>query len=243
MVKLTRRELLQASAAGAAALALAPLAPRAARAADDKPGFELPKLPYAYDALEPYIDAKTMEIHHDKHHKAYVDNLNKALEGHPDLQKMSVEELLRDIDKVPQNIRQAVINQGGGHANHSLFWEVMAKNAGGKPGGDLAKAIDEAFGDFDKFQAKMSDAAVKQFGSGWAWLVVGDGGKLEVVALPNQNSPLLPMNHHRTPILGIDVWEHAYYLKYQNRRPEYVKAWWNVVNWDNVAERYKKAKA
>src|SRR5690349_8771041 len=158
--------------------------------------YTLPPLPYPNNALEPHIDALTMKIHHDKHHKAYVDNLNKALEGHSDLQKMSVEDLLRDIDKVPQNIRQAVINQGGGHANHSLFWEVMAKNAGGKPGGELAKAIDEAFGDFDKFQAKMSDAAVKQFGSGWAWLIVGDGGKLEVVALANQNSPLLPMNHH-----------------------------------------------
>jgi superoxide dismutase, Fe-Mn family len=243
MVKLTRRQLLQASAAGAAALVLPRLAPLAALAADNAAGFELPKLPYAYDALEPYIDAKTMEIHHDKHHKAYVDNLNKALAGHPDLLGMNVDDLLRDIDKVPQDIRQAVINNGGGHANHSMFWEVMAKNAGGKPGGDLAKAIDEAFGDFDKLQAKMSEAAVKQFGSGWAWLVVGDGGKLEVHATANQNSPLLPVNHHKTPILGIDVWEHAYYLKYQNRRPEYVKAWWNVVNWDNVAERYKKAKA
>ena len=243
MVKLTRRQLLQASAAGAAALALSRLAPLAALAADNPAGFVLPKLPYAYDALEPYIDAKTMEIHHDKHHKAYVDNLNKALDGHPDLLQMHVEDLLRDIDKVPQPIRQAVINNGGGHANHSMFWEVMAKNAGGKPGGELAKAIDEAFGDFDKLQAKMSEAAIKQFGSGWAWLVVGDGGKLEVLATPNQNSPLLPMNNHKTPILGIDVWEHAYYLKYQNRRPEYVKAWWNVVNWDNVAERYKKARA
>ena len=243
MVKLTRRQLLQASAAGAGALLLSRLAPPGALAADNPAGFELPKLPYAFDALEPYIVAKTMEIHHDRHHKGYVDNLNKALGGHPDLLGMHVEDILRDIDKVPQPIRQAVINNGGGHANHSMFWQVMAKNAGGKPGGDLAKAIDEAFGDFDKFQAKMSDAAVKQFGSGWAWLVVGEGGRLEVLATANQNSPLLPMYQHKKPILGIDVWEHAYYLKYQNKRADYVKAWWNVVNWDDVAERYKRAKA
>jgi Fe-Mn family superoxide dismutase len=241
MVMLSRRQLLHTAGAGAAALLLAPLTPWKALAADQA-GFELPRLPYPYDALEPYIDAQTMQIHHDRHHKTYVDNLNKALADHPDLLKKPVEEILRDIDSVPQNIRPAVVNNGGGHANHSLFWEVMAKNGGGKPGGDLAKAIDEAFGDFDKLQAKMSDAAVKQFGSGWAWLVVGEGGKLEVVATANQNSPLLP-RIHKKPILGIDVWEHAYYLKYQNKRADYVKAWWNVVNWENVAERYKNARA
>jgi Fe-Mn family superoxide dismutase len=243
MVKLSRRQLLHTAGAGAAALLLSPLTPWKALADADKAGVELPKLPYAYDALEPYIDARTMEIHHDRHHKTYVDNLNKALAGHPDLQKKSVEEILRDIDSVPEPIRQVVINNGGGHANHSLFWQVMTKNGGGKPGGDLAKALDDAFGDFDKFQAKMSDAAVKQFGSGWAWLVVGEGGKLEVLAAPNQNNPLLGMYQHKTPILGIDVWEHAYYLKYQNKRADYVKAWWNVVNWENVAERYKNARA
>ncbi len=236
MVKLTRRQLLFAAGTGAAALALAPLA--AAADADPKPGYELPKLPYPYDALEPHIDAETMKIHHDLHHKAYVDSLNAALKDNPDLAKKPVDQLLLEIDKVPMEIRQRVINQGGGHANHTLFWEVMAKDAGGMPKGDLAKAIDEAFGGFDKFQTQMSTAATAQFGSGWAWLALNKG-KLQVIALPNQNSPLL---QGMTPILGLDVWEHAYYLKYRNKRPDYVKAWWNVVNWDNVAARYKAAK-
>jgi superoxide dismutase, Fe-Mn family len=236
MVKLTRRQLLFAAGTGAAALALAPLA--AGADADPKPGYELPKLPYPYDALEPHIDAETMKIHHDLHHKAYVDNLNAALKDNPDLAKKPVDQLLLEIDKVPMEIRQRVINQGGGHANHTLFWEVMAKDAGGMPKGDLAKAIDEAFGGFDKFQTQMSTAATTQFGSGWAWLALNKG-KLQVIALPNQNSPLL---QGMTPILGLDVWEHAYYLKYRNKRPDYVKAWWNVVNWDNVAARFKAAK-
>jgi superoxide dismutase, Fe-Mn family len=232
MVKLTRRQLLQAAGAGAAALLLSPRATAA-----DQPGYELPKLPYAYDALEPHISAEIMKLHHDAHHKTYVDNLNKALEMQPDLAKKPVEDLLRDIDKVPMNIRQVVINNGGGHANHTLFWEVMAPKAGGPPKGDLAKAIDEGFGGFDKFQTEMSTKATTLFGSGWAWLVA-DKGKLKVVQLPNQNSPLL---QGMTPLLGLDVWEHAYYLQYKNKRADYVKAWWNVVNWDNVAMRYKTA--
>jgi Fe-Mn family superoxide dismutase len=229
---LTRRELLRAAGAGAAALALSPLTALA------QGGYTLPKLPYAFDALEPHIDAKTMEIHHDRHHQAYVDNLNKALAGNPDLMKMPIDELMRNIDKVPEKIRQAVINNGGGHANHTLFWEVMGPKKGGKPTADLAKAIDATFGSFDKFQEQLSQAALTRFGSGWGWLVV-DKGKLAVISSANQDSPLMK---GQTPILGLDVWEHAYYLKYQNRRADYIKAWWNVVNWDNVAERYKKAK-
>jgi Fe-Mn family superoxide dismutase len=237
MHTLTRRQLLQSAGAGAAALVLAPWA---ARAAEDKaPTFTLPPLPYPYDALEPYIDAETMKIHHDLHHKAYVDNLNKAVAKHPELAGKSVDELLRNIKAVPQDIQQAVIDHGGGHANHTLFWEIMAKNAGGKPTGALAQAITNDLGDFDKVQATLSQRAVGQFGSGWAWLAVGDGGKLHIVATLNQNSPLLM---GMTPLLGIDVWEHAYYLKYRNRRADYVKAWWNVVNWNAVAERYEKAK-
>jgi Fe-Mn family superoxide dismutase len=233
---LTRRQMLVAAGAGAAALALAPRTVLA----DGPTGYELPKLPYDYDFLEPHIDAETMKIHHDLHHKAYVDNLNAALENQPDLKKMSVEDLLRNIDKVPMDIKQKVINNGGGHANHTLFWTVMAKEGkggGGQPKGDLAKAIDQAFGSFDKLKEQLSTAAVGQFGSGWGWLVV-DKGALKVVPAPNQNSPLM---QGATPILGVDVWEHAYYLKYKNKRADYVKAWWNVVNWDNVAERYKMA--
>jgi Fe-Mn family superoxide dismutase len=233
---LSRRQLLQSAGAGAAALVLAPLTARAAE--EKKSGFTLPPLPYAYDALEPYIDAKTMEIHHDLHHKAYVDNLNKAVASHPELASKSVEDLLRHISAVPDDIRQAVINQGGGHYNHTLFWEIMAKNPGGKPTGPLAEAIDTDLGGFDKFQQTFSTRAIGQFGSGWAWLVV-DGGKLRIDARANQNSPLMK---GPTPILGLDVWEHAYYLKYQNRRPEYVKAWWNVVNWKAVADRFEKAR-
>jgi superoxide dismutase, Fe-Mn family len=201
--------------------------------------FTLPNLPYAPDALEPSIDKMTMEIHHGRHHKAYVDNLNKALEGHAGLQSMSITQLMRDIKKVPENIRQAVINNGGGHANHSMFWEIMGKGAGGKPTGPLADDLTKAFGDFSAFQAALKDSATKRFGSGWAWLVYGDG-KLQVISTANQDSPYMA---GQIPVLGLDVWEHAYYLKYQNKRPDYVDAWWNVVNWAAVGERYAKAKA
>jgi Fe-Mn family superoxide dismutase len=200
--------------------------------------FTLPPLPYPADALEPYIDKMTMEIHHDRHHKAYVDNANKALEGHADLQNKSVEQLLRDISRVPDKIRQPLINNAGGHANHSMFWEIMGKG-GGKPSGPLADDINKTFGDFATFQQKLKEAAVGRFGSGWSWLVLADG-KLQVLSTANQDSPYM---NHQTPILGIDVWEHAYYLKYQNKRPDYVDAWWNVVNWNAVAQRYSNAKA
>lgn len=199
---------------------------------------ELPKLPYAFDALEPHLDARTMEIHHDKHHQAYVDNLNKALASAPELAGKSVEELMRGFDAVPEAIRGAVRNHGGGHANHSLFWEVMGPDGGGAPTGDLATAIDKAFGGFTTLQEKLTNAAAGQFGSGWGWLVVS-GGALEVIARPNQDSPLA---EGKTPILGVDVWEHAYYLKYQNRRADYLKAWWNVVRWSAVADRYRAAR-
>jgi Fe-Mn family superoxide dismutase len=198
---------------------------------------ELPKLPYGRDALEPHIDARTMEIHHTKHHQAYIDNLNKALESQPELQKKSVEELLRGIQSVPEAIRTAVRNHGGGHANHSLFWQVMSPDGGGNPTGALAKAIDGALGSFDSFKEKFTAAAVGRFGSGWGWLAV-KGGKLEVLSTANQDSPLMD---GATPLLGVDVWEHAYYLNYQNRRPDYVKAWWNVVNWEEVARRHAEA--
>nr|WP_290668036.1 superoxide dismutase [Ardenticatena sp.] len=200
---------------------------------------ELPALPYAYDALEPYIDARTMEIHHTKHHQGYVNNLNKALEAYPHLQDKSVEEVLRNIESVPEDIRTAVRNNGGGHANHSLFWTIMAPNAGGAPTGDLAAAIDAAFGSFDAFKETFSKAAATRFGSGWAWLVVTAFGELKVYSTPNQDSPYM-FGH--TPILGLDVWEHAYYLNYQNRRGDYIGNWWNVVNWEKVAEYYAAAK-
>jgi Fe-Mn family superoxide dismutase len=200
---------------------------------------QVPALPYAFDALEPHIDARTMEIHHDKHHAAYVSNLNGALEGHPDLAAKPVEELLRSIDSVPEAIRAVVRNNGGGHANHTLFWEIMGPGGGGTPAGDLAAAIDRDLGGFTSFKEKLTSAGVKQFGSGWGWLVVS-GGKLEVFGRPNQDSPLM---EGKTPILGVDVWEHAYYLKYQNRRPDYVNAWWEVVNWKAVADRFHKARA
>ena len=202
--------------------------------------YTLPTLPYAADALEPYIDKMTMEIHHGRHHKAYVDNLNKALEGQAALQNLSVEQLLRDIAKVPDNLRQAVINNGGGHANHSMFWEIMAPKAGGKPSGPLADDINKLCGDFATFQTQLKQAAVGRFGSGWGWLVLASG-KLQIVSTPNQDSPYMTAGH--VPIMGVDVWEHAYYLKYQNKRADYVDAWWNLVNWNAVAERYAKAKA
>ncbi len=194
----------------------------------------LPRLPYAHDALAPHIDAQTMEIHHGKHHQGYVNNLNAALEGHDDLAKLDVEELLRNIDQVPDDIKQAVINNGGGHANHSLFWSIMAPNGGDPSSGEIGEAIKAAFGSLEAANEEFTTAATKRFGSGWAWLVIGDDG-LEIYSTANQDSPL--MQGH-TPILGIDVWEHAYYLNYQNRRPDYVEAWKNVVNWRRVNEIY-----
>jgi Fe-Mn family superoxide dismutase len=200
--------------------------------------YTLPPLPYPNNALEPYIDAQTMEIHHDRHHKAYVDNLNKALEGQASLQNKPIEQLLREINKVPDSIRTAVRNNGGGHANHTMFWEIMAKGAGGKPSGPLADAINITFGDFASFQQQLKQAAVSRFGSGWAWLVLA-GGKLQILSTANQDSPYVD---NQVPVLGVDVWEHAYYLKYQNKRPDYVDAWWNVVNWNAVAKRFEAAK-
>lgn len=200
--------------------------------------FELPKLPYAFDALEPNIDARTMEIHHDKHHQGYTDKLNDAIKGTANEGK-SIEHILTHLDME----NRAVRNNGGGFYNHSLFWKVMSPNGGGKPSGDLAKAIDQAFGSFEAFKEKFSDAAKTQFGSGWAWLCVHKGGKVEVCATPNQDNPLMPnVGCGGTPILGLDVWEHAYYLKYQNKRPDYVSAFWNVINWDEVAANYAKNK-
>lgn len=200
--------------------------------------FTLPDLPYPSNALEKAIDQQTMEIHHGKHHNAYVTKLNDALKDHPDLQNKSIEELMRDINSVPENIRQAVINNGGGHANHSLFWTIMGPNGGGAPTGALAEAINSTFGDFASFKEKFANAGATRFGSGWAWLVVA-GGKLEVINTLNQDSPLM---QGKTPILGLDVWEHAYYLRYQNRRPDYISAWWDVVNWDQVAKNFEAAK-
>jgi len=203
--------------------------------------YELPKLPYAYNALEPHIDARTMEIHHTKHHQAYITNLNNAIKGKADLEKKSVEDLIRDLNSVPEDIRTAVRNNGGGHANHSFFWKIMGPNAGGEPKGKLADDIKSTFGGFDQFKEKFADAGVKRFGSGWAWLLKNNSGKLEIVSTANQDSPLMGKavsGTEGTPILGVDVWEHAYYLNYQNRRPDYIKAWWNVVNWDAVAKNY-----
>lgn len=200
--------------------------------------FELPPLPYAEDALEPHVDARTMSIHHDKHHAAYTNNLNKALEGHSNLASKSIEELLGDLDSVPESIRTAVRNNGGGYANHSLFWQIMGPDGGGSPSGTLADAINAAFGSFDAFKEAFSKAAGTRFGSGWAWLYVDGDGNLAVTSTPNQDTPL--MDGH-TPILGLDVWEHAYYLNYQNRRPDYIAAWWNVVDWDAVAENFAAA--
>jgi len=201
--------------------------------------YELPALPYDYTALEPYIDEETMHLHHDKHHASYVTNLNNALKGHDDLASLSIENLMRRINEVPENIRTAVRNNGGGHINHSMFWEIMGPHAGGSPSGALASAIDQTFGSFDAFKAAVNDAGAKRFGSGWAWLVVGKDGKLQVTSTANQDSPFMDGLY---PVLGVDVWEHAYYLKYQNRRPDYLAAWWNVVNWDAVAQRYAAAR-
>jgi superoxide dismutase, Fe-Mn family len=197
--------------------------------------FTLPALPYANDALEPHIDARTMEIHHTKHHQAYVNNLNAAIEKAPELASKSLDDLMRGINSVPEAVRTAVRNNGGGHWNHSLFWQLMGPGKGGEPTGKLADAIKSAFGDFNKFKEQFAAAGAGRFGSGWAWLV-NDGGKLSITSTPNQDNPLM---EGKTAILGLDVWEHAYYLKYQNRRPDYINAWWNVVNWDAVAERYR----
>lgn len=199
---------------------------------------ELPKLPYAYDALEPHIDARTMEIHHTKHHNTYVTKLNEAIAGNSELEAKSLEELLTNLDAVPEAVRTAVRNNGGGHFNHTLFWEIMGPNVGGAPTGELAEAITKAFGSFDAFKEQFSAAAAGRFGSGWAWLVVNNGA-LEVTSTPNQDTPI---SEGKTPILGLDVWEHAYYLKFQNKRPDYIAAFWNVVNWDEVAKRYAQAK-
>lgn len=232
-IDISRRKMLILSGAAAAA-SIITSAPTTATAADAT----LPALPYAFDALEPYIDAQTMEIHHDRHHKTYIDKLNAALMGHADLQAKSPTQLVAELEKVPEAIRTAVRNHGGGHLNHTLFWQMMAPGGGKQSKGDVGKAIDTAFGSFDKFATAFAAAAVGQFGSGWAWLVL-DGGKLAVMGTPNQDNPV---TMGKVPLLGVDVWEHAYYLKYQNKRPDYVTAWWNVVNWDFVNVLYKDAK-
>ncbi|HYT37846.1 MAG TPA: superoxide dismutase, partial [Ktedonobacteraceae bacterium] len=201
--------------------------------------YELPPLPYDYSALEPYIDTQTMQIHHDKHHQAYITNVNNALQGQDQLAAMSVDDLLRNIKQVPESIRTAVQNNAGGHSNHSMFWNIMTPNGGGEPTGNLASAIQQVFGSFDAFKTAFNDAGTKRFGSGWAWLVLDTNGKLQVISTANQDSPLMSGMY---PVMGNDVWEHAYYLKYQNRRPEYLNAWWNVVNWDAIAHRYEQGR-
>jgi len=198
--------------------------------------FELPSLPYDYGALEPYVDALTMEIHHTKHHQAYVNNLNAALEKHPEYQPQSLEDIIKNLNAVPEDIRVAVRNNGGGHSNHSLFWKIMKRNGGGEPKGRIADEIKKTFGSFAQFQETFNNYAKTVFGSGWAWLSVDEQEKLIVSSLPNQDSPL---SYKATPIMGIDVWEHAYYLKYQNKRPDYITAWWHVINWDAVEENYR----
>ncbi|WP_181212638.1 superoxide dismutase [Enterococcus faecium] len=200
--------------------------------------YTLPDLPYAYDALEPYIDEETMHLHHDKHHNTYVTNLNAAIEKYPELGEKTIEELLSDMDAIPTDIKTAVRNNGGGHANHSFFWEIMAPNAGGEPTGEIKEAINEAFGDFSSFKEEFKKAAAGRFGSGWAWLVM-ENGKLAITSTANQDSPLM---EGKTPILGLDVWEHAYYLKYKNVRPDYIAAFWNVINWDEVNKRFEATK-
>lgn len=247
---MTRRHALKTTALASAAIATLPSAfaqdsmPKADRAlistaATPTGPFTLPPLPYGYDALEPFIDAQTMQIHHDKHHAAYVANLNKAVAGINDLGLLEITHLLKNFNSLPENIRTAVHNNGGGHYNHSLFWQMMKKNGGGEPTGDLAKAIEASFGSFSAFKDGLTKSALGQFGSGWAWLVL-DGKQLKIEPTANQDTPL---SAGRTPLLGVDVWEHAYYLKYQNKRADYIGAWFNVVNWDFVAERYSKAGA
>lgn len=264
---MTRRQALKTTALVAAATATLPgtIAQTTPAAAPGSGPFTLPSLPYAFDALEPHLDARTMEIHHDKHHAAYVANLNKAVADYPDVGKKSVEELVMDLNSVPEKIRTAVRNNGGGHYNHLLFWQMMKKDGGGEPAGELAKAIEANFGKFADLKTKFNEAATKVFGSGWAWLVLGPDKKMHVVSTPNQDTTNLnavvppaaakaitaryglqaaavtrTANSETTPLLGLDVWEHAYYLKYQNKRADYIAAWWNVVNWDFVAERYAK---
>jgi Fe-Mn family superoxide dismutase len=232
-MKMNRRNAIKTTALVTATCAVGPALLRAADPAPPSGPFKLPPLPYSFDALEPHIDARTMEIHHDKHHAAYVANLNKALAAQPNFSGKSIEDLLRDVNSLPENIRTAVKNQGGGHYNHSLFWMMMKKDGGGDPAASVKAAIDKSFGGFSQFKEKFTEAATKVFGSGWAWLVAGAGG-LKIISSPNQDAPLSQGEH---AILGLDVWEHAYYLKYQNRRPEYIAAWFNVVNWDFVAER------
>jgi Fe-Mn family superoxide dismutase len=237
---MTRRHALKTTALAATASAVVPAViaqPAPAAAAPSGP-FRLPPLPYAFDALEPHIDARTMEIHHDRHHKTYVDNLNKAVAESPTLGRKSIEDLLMDLNSVPEKIRPAVRNSGGGHFNHSLFWQMMKKGGGGEPKGELAKTIELSFGSFSAFKDGFGKAGLGQFGSGWAWLVL-QAGKLAIESSPNQDTPL---SAGKKPVLGLDVWEHAYYLKYQNKRADYIAAWWNVVNWDFVAERYAKLK-
>ena len=201
--------------------------------------FKLPELNYAYDALEPHIDKETMEIHHKKHHQGYIDNLNKALEGHKEYQEMSIKELLKSLDSLPVGIRTAVRNNGGGYLNHKIFWKVMSPEGGGNPVGELAKKIDEELGGFDKFKEDFKKAALGRFGSGWAWLVVGEDGKLAIVSTPYQDNPI---TDGKKPLLGIDVWEHAYYLKYQNKRADYIDSWWNVIDWNRAEEKFNKIK-
>ena len=205
---------------------------------DDNMAHEVPPLPYPYEALEPHIDKETMMLHHDKHHGTYVSNLNAALDKHPQLASKSAEDLIADLNAVPEDIRTTVRNNGGGHVNHAMFWTIMGPAAGGKPSGAIAAALEQSFGDFEAFKKQFNEAGTKQFGSGWVWLVRGQGGKLEIVTTPNQDNPL---SQGRRPILGNDVWEHAYYLKYQNRRADYLSAWWNVVRWDKVNERLSRA--
>ncbi len=200
--------------------------------------YTLPELPYAYDALEPYIDEETMHLHHEKHHNTYVTNLNAAIEKYPELGELSIEELMINLNEVPDDIKTAVRNNGGGHANHSFFWKIMAPNAGGKPTGAIKDAIDEAFGDFEKMKEEFKTAATGRFGSGWAWVIVNNG-KLEITSTPNQDTPL---SEGKTPVLGLDVWEHAYYLKYKNVRPDYIAAFWDVINWDQVNKNFEAAK-
>lgn len=236
---MTRRDALKTTAFAAAAVSILPTSAQAQAAAAPAGPFTLPALPYAFDALEPHIDAKTMEIHHDRHHQAYVTNLNKAVSTNADLAKTNLDELIRHLDDVPEAVRTAVRNNGGGHYNHTLFWRLMKKGGGGQPKGALAKAIDGKFGSFDKFKTDFSDAAMKTFGSGWAWLIV-EGKNLKIVSTPNQDVPLA---HGKHPILGLDVWEHAYYLKYQNKRADYVAAFFNVINWDTVTELFEKEPA
>jgi Fe-Mn family superoxide dismutase len=238
---INRRQAIQNAALfGAAVSTLGVASIPGIQAAEAATGpFSLPPLAYPFDALEPHIDAKTMEIHHGKHHATYVANLNKAVAGQDALAKKTVEQLVRNLDEIPESIRTAVRNNGGGHANHSLFWQTMKKGGGGQPKGALSKALDKNFGSFDKFKETLSDAAMKTFGSGWAWLAM-DGSDLKVYSTPNQDGPLMRSNF---PLLGIDVWEHAYYLKYQNKRADYVAAFFNVINWDFVAERFEKRRA